>query len=138
MAISRKLLPTLSSDNWVDDSEKKADYLLAHFFESDYSQTSLYLGKISSLSWVIQEGNNDMPKTLSLLRTTINDYLSRYFNSVETEVSINNDNQPSSYVYLNLYIGFTDSEGREYTLSRLLETMDGKLNRVIKNNNLGV
>lgn len=138
MASSNKLLPTLSSDDWVDGTEKKADYLLAHFFESDYSQTSLYLGKISSLSWVIQEGNNDMNKTLSLLRTTINDYLSRYFESVETEVSINQDNQPSSYVFLNLYIGFTDSDGNEYTLSRLLKLLDGKLNQVIKNNNQGV
>lgn len=138
MASSNKLLPTLSSDDWVEGTEKKADYLLAHFFESDYSQTSLYLGRISSLSWVIQEGNNDMNRTLSLLRATINDYLSRYFESVETEVSINQDNQPSSYVFLNLYIGFTDSDGNEYTLSRLLKLLDGKLNQVIKNNNQGV
>lgn len=138
MVADVKLLPTLSDDGWVSDSRKKADYLLAHFFESDYSQTALYLGNVSSLSWVMQEGNNDMPKTVRLLRDTINDYLSRYFESVETEVSVNEANQPSSYVYLNIYIGFTDSEGKEYTLSRLLETIDGKLNKVIKNNNLGV
>lgn len=139
MAItSTKLVPTLSSDNWVEDSEKKADYLLAHLFESDYSQTALYLGNVSSLAWAIQETNNNIPATLTLVTRVVNDYLSRYFESVETSVTLNEINQPSSYVYLNLYISFIDEEGKQYTLSRLLQTQDGKLNKVIKNNNFGV
>lgn len=133
-----RLLPTLSSDDWVTDTRKKADYILAHFFESDYSQTSLYLGHVSSLAWVIHEGNGDMSKTENLLTSTLKLYLERYFQTVVVEVKVNTKNQPSSYVYLDLYISFNDEDGIQHTLYRMLELLDGKLSRVITQNNYGV
>lgn len=138
LSSNNKLLPTLSTDHWVDDTSKKADYILAHFFESDYSQTALYVGHISSLAWVIREANGDMSKTENLLTQTLKTYMDRYFENVVVEVRVNESNQPNSYVYLNLYIGFTDDKGVQHTLYRMLELLDGKLSKVIKQNNFGV
>ena len=130
-------VPSLSEDGWVTDAKHKADYLMAHFFLSDYSQTQLYLGQVSSLPWVIQAGQGDIPRTVSLLRQTLATYFQRYFDEVVVEVT---DQTPvdSSSVELVLYIAFVDPQtGLTYTVNEVLQERNGVFSRVASISNTG-
>ena len=51
--MAKKVLPTLTVDGFVNSVPQTCDYLLAYFFLSQYSQSNLYYGKVSSLAYII-------------------------------------------------------------------------------------
>lgn len=134
---SKVLVPSLSEDSWASGSIKVADILLSHFFLSDYSQTYLYPGMVSSLPWILQETQKDMPRTLSLTQSTLSNYFNKHFNNVVVEVSeVENKTNPSK-AQISLYIRFTDSENKDYVMGKLLEIADTKITKIINQNNYG-
>ena len=131
------MLPTLTEDAWVDNPESIADFCLANFFASDYSQTQFYLGNVSSLAYLIQENNNNVIGTINAIETTLVSYLKRYLKNVAVQVSENSKSvqSGSSDVSLDLYVEFDDSNGNKMNLSMLLKFVNSKLDSVIKINN---
>jgi len=128
-------MPSLSEDGWVDSSIKIADYLLSHFFLSDYSQTYLYTGKISSLPWIIQHTQKNILDTVTLTQSTLNDYFKRYFDNVEVEVTEVPNAQDISYAQISIYLSFVDKNGIVQTLSKLIGIKDSKIHKIININN---
>ncbi len=132
------VVPTLSLDGWVKSTPERADYLMAHFFESEYSQTAFYKDKVSSFQWIIQKNQGDMTATVRMLKNTLTDYFSRYFTNVVVEVNHEDIVLNSSNVKLIVYISFRDEKGRDFSVGRLAELVDSKLQKVIViNNELG-
>lgn len=129
------LLPSLSEDGWVDDSSKIADLLFSYFFISDYSQTYCYKDKVSSLPWILQKCQGDMEKTSDLTREVLARLFSAYFTNVEAQVSVSNDINKPTEITLNIYVNFTDSDGKNYTLGKLLEVANLTINKIIAINN---
>jgi hypothetical protein len=130
-------VPALSEDAWVTDAKQKADYLMAHFFLSDYSQTQLYVGNVSSMAWIIQATQGDMMQTVLQLRQALQLYFGRYFEDVVADVA---DNTPadSSAAEIVIYIAFKDPEtGIVHTLNELLRERNGVFSRVASINNTG-
>lgn len=134
---SKVVIPSLSEDHWASGSIKVADILLSHFFLSDYSQTYLYPGMVSSLPWILQETQNDMARTLTLAQSTLSNYFNKHFNNVVVEVSeVENKTNPSK-AQISLYIQFTDNDKKEYVIGKLLEIADTKITKIINQNNYG-
>jgi hypothetical protein len=130
-------LPLLSEDAWVSDAKQKADYLMAHFFLSDYSQTQLYLGQVSSMPWIIQATQGDMLQTVLQLRQALQTYFGRYFDDVIADVA---DSTPtnSSVAEIVIYISFKDPEtGLTHTLNEVLRERNGVFSKVASINNTG-
>jgi hypothetical protein len=127
---SKVLFPSLSESGWLTGSVTVADNLMCHIFCSDYSQTYLYNGHITSMAWMIRECQNDIPRLLSLMERTLTDYFNKYFYDVEVEVSENVNTLLSSKVDLNLYITFTDVEGTKHNFARMVEVADLKISKV--------
>lgn len=127
--------PSLSEDGWIIDSKMQADYLFSHFFLSDYSQTQLYLKQVSSLSWVIQEGNKNITKTTSDLKETLAIYFGRYFKEVEVEVRDANFDPNNVRAELTLYVKFNDNEGNEVILGKLIHLLNAKITKVVNLSN---
>ena len=104
-------VPTLSTQGWVTDLGGKIDMLLAHFFLSDYNQTYLYPGRVTSLPELVQRCGGDARELVVLLRRALMDYLTRYYPSVTVEASIpSEDVDPSSRVELTLRISINDGD----------------------------
>lgn len=131
-------LPTLSQEGWVQSTAEQADYLISHFFASEYSQTHLYQRNVSSFQWIIQESQGDMAKTISLLKDTLNKYYSRYFDNVNVDVSYLQDPPDSSSVTISLYVSFIDKLGKEFILGKTLELVNSKISKIININNNGI
>ena len=129
------LFPSLSEDGWVTSSVKIADYLLSHFFASDYSQTYLYHPSVSSMAYILQETQGDVLASCLTMRDTITQYLNRYFTNVVVEATDGTlDTDPSKGI-INLYVKFTDSDGVSYSLGKLLRLSNMRVTEIIDINN---
>lgn len=138
MATQSPPVPTLSFDGWVKSSAAKGDYMFAHFYESEKSQTVLYGQNISSMQALIQENQGDMTRTCQAIREALSIYYGRYFVNVEAEVQVDPGSLNTTAVTLNIYVSFTDVEGKTYTLASLVEILDSKIKKVTKLNNTGL
>ena len=134
--IDDKPVPTLSSDGWVTNTVMKADYLLSHFFLSEYSRTYLYLGDISSFPWILQKYKDDIYGLEDNTRQTLKKYFGRYFPKAEVDVKIKKE-EGSKYAIIVVVI-VTDVGGREFSVGRLADVLDAKILKVQKINNTGV
>lgn len=133
---SKVLLPTLSGDGWVNSSLKVADYLLSHFFLSDYSQTYFYEGYVASMPWIIQDTQGDMSKTCKVVQETLSTYFTRYFNDVVVEVTdVTDETNDPSRGQISIYLNFTDTENKQYTMAKLINIIDSKIKSIIDINN---
>lgn len=127
------LFPAISEDGWVDSTAKIVDYLMAHLKASEYSRSPLYPGYVTSLPWILQEGQGDMSKVTSLLRTSLETYFSRYFTNVIVEIrDITDQVNAPSFGKISMVVQFTDRNGVQQNLSNLIETSGSILKRIIK------
>ena len=131
------MMPNLDEAGWGTSTTFIADRLFSHFMVADYSQTQIYLGKVSSFSWVIHESQGDMTKSVVLLRDTLQNYFGRYFSKVTVDVSDITDVNTPSQVALSVYLNFTDSEGKVISLGKTIEMIDGTVNKIVNLNNYG-
>lgn len=129
--------PGLSETGWLTSGEQIADYMFAHFFESFYSQTQLYPGQVSSFAWAVAQKHDNPAQLATLLRSTLLTYYSRAFNDVTVEVQEGIDQNNASKAFLTVYLAFTDNEGKQHTLSKMITDLNSKTAKVISLNNTG-
>jgi hypothetical protein len=129
------LFPSLSEDGWVTSPEKTADYLLSHFIVADASQSYVFSGNVSSLPKILQETQGDIMQTCIAVRQSLNDYFSRYFNNVVTEVSEIPNTQNPAKQQIGIYVKYTDTSGVEHVLGKELRMANSIVESVIAINN---
>lgn len=83
--MSNSLFPTLSSIGWTSNLGEKLDYALAHFFESEETQTYLYPGQIADVHSIIARNVHDISGMIGDLSSTLNLYLKGMFDYAEVE-----------------------------------------------------
>lgn len=132
-------VPTLSMAGWVVTPEQKADYLMAHFYESMYNQTYVYLGQVNSIQYVIEQNSGDIPKTCEALRVTLEQYFKRYYDSSIVRVTSDDvtSGNPSSQVNLTVYISVKENDV-VYDFAQLISMADSKFLKAVALNNTGV
>jgi hypothetical protein len=133
--MSNLFFPSLSEDGWVVSTQQQADYLLADFFASDYSQTQLYLDKVSSAAYVIYKTQGDIIGTKNLLQNTLSDYFSRYFLNVNVDVTEVPNELDLSRVTLAIFLTFIDLDGIFFSLDKVFDIVDGKAVNILSINN---
>lgn len=133
--MSTIVLPALSTDGWVSNTPAIADYLISHFFVSEYSQTALYPTNVASFPWIIQNNQGDMLNTTRQMRTTLERYFGRYFTDTVVDIAYKEVPEFSGRIQLDLFMKFKDSDGKEFVLSRVVEIVDSKISKVLKINN---
>ena len=129
------MMPSLSEDGWVRSSEHIADYMLTHFFLSEKSQTYLYGNEVASLQYIIQNNADSMTNTVLNTRTALLSYFSRYFSNVEAECTFNDIVDNGTGVNINIFLSFTDSEGKSYSLGKIVSVLNSKISKFITANN---
>jgi hypothetical protein len=133
---NNKPVPSLSTLGWIYDANTKIDMLLAHFYLSDYNQTQLYIGNVSSITRIMQENGGELNKVISSIQETLSQYLSRYYDSANVEVRSKTDPaiDPRSRLDLEVIINITDKQ-KEYGYGRMLKMVDSKMQAIEKLNN---
>lgn len=129
--------PSLSDQGWLKSNREIADYALSHFFESDYSQSQLYFGRVTSLAYIIQENNGDLNTAASEIETKLTVYLKSMLPGAFVSCAPSTKNTTTTESALDLYVSFNDDNGKKITLANLLEVKNGKLFKVTNINNTG-
>lgn len=125
-------VPTLSFSGWIRSTPEKADFLFAHFYESERSQSFLYRNRVSNLQYIIQSNQGDIDKTCREIQSTLTDYFSAYFPQVTVEIDYQEKPVDSGKITIRMYISVTDKDGKEFNLSRLADLIDSKFDKVRK------
>lgn len=133
-----KYVPTLSKAGWSKTPEEKIDYLLSDFFTSEYSQSYVFSDSICSLPYLIQSNQGNIPGLLDMIREILNRYFKSYFDSVVVDATSDagSDDNPTGSVTITLFIQVEDNN-KLYSVGKVVETMDGKINKIVKLNNTG-
>ena len=132
--MTKKVLPTLTVDGFVHSVPQTCDYLLAYFFLSQYSQSNLYYGKISSLAYIIQENGHDEQTMLLRIQSTLTTLFNRYFDSVEVSANITRaeDNEAQYEIVTELIVRRGDIS---YNVGRQVSLINSVVQNIAELNN---
>lgn len=131
------VLPSLSEDGWVSTDGRQGAILFSHIFLSDYSQTYVYDGEVTSLAWMVATCQGDTSKLNSLAKSTLERYFGRYFAEVVVETKTDPDpNNPSKYG-LTIYLSYTGKDGVRYNLGKMAQVDNDIIKKVVNLNNYG-
>lgn len=132
---TKPVLPTLSKDGWVTTPLKTMDYLLSHYYESDYSQSYTFKGKVKSFAKVLMDNQGDVRSLETALRADLEAYLGRYFSVVNVSVEV--DQEETVTGTMEIFLSFGDDELETYTLGHVVRFIDSKFVEVVSRNNYG-
>jgi hypothetical protein len=138
MATNVTPVPSLTVGGWIVTPQQKADLLMAYFYESMNNQTYVFQGQITSIQYLIEQNAGSMPKTCDGIRTALETYLGRYYQSVIVQVTsddVTSGNQ-SSEITLTIYISVTEA-GQVYGFTQLISMADSKFLKAVTINNDG-
>jgi hypothetical protein len=89
---------------YIHDPAKKLDCLMSDFFEAEHSQSYLFFNQVTSFPWIIQQYQTDPNEIINQLRVRLRPYLLRYFDDVDIECALI-DNQVTTTSYsIRLYV----------------------------------
>ena len=119
--MDNRIVPTLSTDNFITEPILKLDTLYAYFLSSEFSQTNTYKGNIASLKYLMQKNTGDTSALVSDIISTLTVFLKRYF----TEVNVFAEMVDITVIGVSIQV--KDNDGVEATLERALRMTNGKL-----------
>lgn len=129
------VVPCLGSLGWTSDLKNKFDLLLGHFFVSDYKQTHLYYGNVSSLPRIMEQAGNLLDPALAMVKDALDAYLRRYYDSVNVETSVAPQLQTFSISQgMLIKVGVTVG-GVTENYNIIFKSVDGKMTEIIHLNN---
>lgn len=132
---SKHLFPTIDLDGWVKSPVKVADYLMSHFFLSEYNQTSNFPDNVYSFANLMQKNIESATLLAKDLQDSLTDYFTTQFSNVTIEVTTSDKPDSNNLKNLNIYMVFTDSVGTEHNLARLVNYSGNKVTEIISINN---
>ena len=128
-------VPSLTASGWLSEIGERADLLLAYYLTSEKSQSYVYYGSVTSLTYHVQRYGYDSSKLEQEVSRSLTDYFSRYFEDVDLDVTtqIPNSDDPER---LNLRIDVLVSEkGERYRLGREIQVEKSTVKDIMKINN---
>lgn len=129
------LYPSLSEDGWISSTSKSADLLFSHFFVSNYSQSYVYAGYVSSFPYILAINHGDISAIIQATRKALEDLFGRFFQNVDVAVTeIPNAVSPSQ-VQLEIVVNFTDYANVQCSLGDIIKMSNSTFERVAKINN---
>ena len=129
-------VPSMSTQGLVYDSSNKIDKLLAHAFVSDFNQTYLYPGKITSLAAYIAQGGSRSSEVINKIQDGLTRYLSKYYTNADVVVSpVTTDvNVNSDQITLGITLTLIENQA-QINAYRMVVLANGSLVNVININN---
>lgn len=133
--MSNPPVPSLSTDGWVNDTAVKCDYLLSHFFLSEFSRSYVSYGYVSSFPYLLQKNKDSMENLESETKTTLEGYFGAYFSAANVQVFLTHI-EGSKYS-ITIGITVTDDSGKVFEISRVATLEDAKILKIQNLNNYG-
>ena len=132
-----KYLPTLGITGWINDFAGTADYLLSCYIATEASDSVLHEQQNTSMQYTLKTKAGDM---LGIEQQMVTDlrikFQAVYGNNAEATVEVTADDPTKPDQYTISFTGVVyDSEGRPYTVGKLVYIEEGRVVRIAKLNN---
>lgn len=115
------VIPVLGGENWLADPELIMNKLFVHMFLTDYSQSNIYQGSVTSLQYILAEYGDDVPKLTNAVTNAITKYYGNYFDGADVTFKlVDGDTGTSGKMSFNLQITAV-MNGKTYDLNRTLQ-----------------
>lgn len=127
-------VPTFSPSGWVGNALEKVDFMLAHFFETQKSQTHFYKdkSKVTSYQSLIADAATD-GELAANLNSYLNTYLSTQFDNVQMDCQVSGANDDPDNIQLTIQIGCNlTADGVQYTLAHAVELLGTQVQRIYR------
>lgn len=129
---SKHVFPSLTTQGWLKQSISVFDQMVGEFFLSEYSQTFLFTGAVSSFPWILQRYKGDLLTICSKTKDTLTTYLSTQFPAVEIDVSYKAVADSINRYNLVVYAEVTGTDGEKINLVRLVNFDDTRVFEIMK------
>ena len=126
------VIPSLSPMGWISDPKTALNIMFAQCLVSDYSQSTVYAGKITSIAWIVATYQNNKIEMMSVMENALQIYLGRFFDAVSVVVVDDGIDKPRYAINLDIV---AQKEGVSYYLTQNLNIDSGKLNIVLSHLN---
>lgn len=119
-------LPVVGPEGWLTEPSKILRMAFDHMYVSDYDQSDIYKGNITSLQYIMSLYPKDIDKTIELLTESINKYMLRYFENADISIIDITPNENEALRTLEISINVTAKDGKIYSLGAAIsETHKG-------------
>lgn len=112
-----KCIPTLSTDGFVTDPDKKLNYMFAHMFEVRHDDTYIYKDEVMSMQKIVADYGSDTTLYETELRSRLTAYFERVFDSVIVTLTLD-DTETLFEVDIDVRATL---DGIQYSLGRSLQ-----------------
>jgi len=129
-------VPTLSTSGWVKTPAEKIDLLITYFVYTIENQTTLYKGASTSFQQILESNMGNMDSTVAATRSALISYLSRYYASVNVDVSYELSDPTNSLSLATMSIAATVTENDQtYSIEKALTLVNGKFQAFVDSTN---
>lgn len=128
-------VPSLSASGWVGNISEKLDKLISYFFLSDFSQSHLYQGQISSLPYLIKECADNRSLLRSETKRVVMNFITPYFDTIQVDVTISavDETNPDN---INLRVDATVTQDATiYSVGKEIQVVNSKVVAIFDANN---
>lgn len=121
------ILPIIGK-NWNVSGTETLESAMAHALTSDYSQSNEFNGAITSIPYIIAMNESDPIDMAMAMESSLTDYLSRFFTSVNVDVK--SEVHDDERYELKLVVK-THKDGKSFDLATILMVENGVLKDII-------
>lgn len=122
---------TLSTQGIIQDLEHQADKIFSYFITSEYSQSVLYAGNVSSLPWLVRTYRHDPVLLQQAVKDTLDRLFKRYFDDVSNIVEAVQYDSEDDGKYIIRIRSTVMLNSQEYNLAREVKYINGSFVSVI-------
>lgn len=124
------VVPELGAGGWVTDPLKTLDLVIAHAFETDYSQSTIYVDQVVSVAYILQQYQHNPTTLMEQIQTALQRLLNRYFDASTVTTSYVDSTTENRYsLHLNVMV---KRDGLSYSLTHLYNIVNGRFIRVLE------
>lgn len=124
------VIPSLGGTGWISDVKSKMVQMFSHALVSDYSQSNLFKGSVTSIPKIIAIYGHDQGLLVSELEAKLKNYYISVFSNVDVKV-IARDIIDSDNYALSISVEVTEN-GEIFQLASLADVNDSVLGKVIR------
>lgn len=130
------VVASMSDRGWLTSLPEQVDAMFSNFFTVNSIQTIVFIGNIHSIQTLLQQYQHDIPSLVNALEQTLEVYFSNTFDQASVQVEAVDEDVDIYGIKLIISIHIV-SNGKEYSVAKLIEDLGSKFKRIANYNNEG-
>lgn len=133
-----QVLPTLSSDGFLQSNEKMLDYLLSYYITTDARQSYLFNNRLTSLPYTAALYSTDPIGFREALKSDLISLLQKYYKFVDVQAETYESKDDKLSYYIIFSVGVINEQGVKYDLNKVVSMRNTVSDKILAFSNYGL